>query len=174
MDALAFGAAPPEEMDSIATLYGATAPKAVRLAYLLTADRALAEDIVQDAFIRVAARLGKLRDANAVEAYLRRAVVNEVQGRRRSLERRQRRERTATAGRATPAVSPMETVDQRIDLIQALNALPLQQRVTLLLRYWMDLGEAEIAETMNCAVGTVKSRLFRGLATLREVSGNDD
>jgi RNA polymerase sigma-70 factor (sigma-E family) len=161
-------------MDDTATLYAATAPRAVRLAYLLTSDRALAEDIVQDAFIRVASRLGGLRDPHAVEAYLRRAVVNEVLGRRRSLARRERRERAAVAGPATAQVSPMDTVDQRVDLIQALNGLPLQQRVTMLLRYWLDLGEVEIAETMNCAVGTVKSRLSRGLATLREASSSDD
>ena len=158
--------------DDVTVLYAVTAPRMVRLAFLLTSDKAFAEDVVQEVFVRVASRLGRLRDINAVEAYLRRAVVNEILGSRRSLARRQRRQQTAAAA-VSCHTSPMDRVEARIDLVQALNRLPLQQRTAILLKYWMDLGEAEIAETMNCAVGTVKSRLSRGLDTLREVTDDE-
>src|SRR5437867_2384488 len=74
----------------LADLYTRTGPASVRLAYLLTGDRAAAEDIAQDAFVRVVGRLGHLRDPGAFDAYLRRAIVNLVKNhhRRKALERR--------------------------------------------------------------------------------------
>jgi hypothetical protein len=95
----------------LAALYGAVVPKSVRLAYLLTSDLALAEDVAQDAFIRVASKLGQLRDPNAVAAYLRRAVVNEVLGRRRSLARQARREEADNRARREAAPSGAEPDD---------------------------------------------------------------
>src|SRR4051794_37080182 len=66
-----------DEGEALAALYAATVPSAVRLAYLLTGDRMFAEDAVQEAFVRVASRLTRVRDPDRVGAYLRRAVVNE-------------------------------------------------------------------------------------------------
>jgi RNA polymerase sigma-70 factor (sigma-E family) len=158
----------------LASLYAAVAPRSIRLACLLTGDQAFAEDVVQEAFIRVASRLGGLRDPGAVEAYLRKAVVNEVLGRRRSLARQARREDLAARQLARVPDSPMRRVEDRVDLLEALNTLPPRQRTAILLKYWLDLSEADIAETMRCAPGTVKSTLARGLAALREVVGSDD
>jgi RNA polymerase sigma-70 factor (sigma-E family) len=159
--------------DEISALYAAVTPRFVRLAYLLTADQGFAEDVVQEAFIKVASRLGRLRDPNAVGAYLRRAVVNEVLGSRRSLARQARREAAAHAAQRTVPEAPTDRVDQRIDLVEALNKLPLRQRTAILLRYWMDLSDADIAEAMSCPVGTVKSTLARGIEALRKAADRD-
>jgi RNA polymerase sigma-70 factor (sigma-E family) len=159
--------------DDLAELYSVITPRSVRLAYLLTSDHAFAEDVVQETFIRVMSRLGRLRDPSLVEPYLRRAVVNEVLGRRRSLARQARRERAVAASQRVEAGSPMDQVDQRVDLVDALNKLPLRQRTAILLRYWMDLSDAEVAEAMNCPIGTVKSSLSRGIETLRKAAAND-
>ncbi|HLL64747.1 MAG TPA: SigE family RNA polymerase sigma factor [Micromonosporaceae bacterium] len=175
VDVLRSHAAPADSRDpgadDITALYCAVTPRAIRLAYLLTSDQALAEDVVQDAFIRVASRLTRIREPHAIEAYLRRAVINEIVARRRSLARQTRRQQVAAFRPASG--SPMDQVEQRIDLVESLNVLPLLQRTAILLKYWMDLTDVEIADAMNCPVGTVKSRLSRGLDTLRKVAGDD-
>jgi RNA polymerase sigma-70 factor (sigma-E family) len=156
-------------------LYLRHADDAVRLAYLLTGNRALAEDLVQDAFVRLAGRLVHLRDPGAFEAYLRRTVVNLTNShfRRRRVER-------AYLERARGAIGPQgvqlsdRSFEDREDLWQALMRLSARQRAALVLRFYEDLPERQVAEILRCRPGTVKSLVSRGLETLREeVRGED-
>ena len=155
----------------LAELYAASAPRAVRLAYLLTGDRGLAEDIAQDAFIRVAGRLAHLRSPGAFDAYLRSAVVNLSKNhfRRRALERGYlQRHRT------TPQVpGPESSVADRQAVMGALAALPPKQRAAIVLRYYEDQPEGVIADLLRCRPATVRSLVARGLATMRDVLGTD-
>jgi RNA polymerase sigma factor (sigma-70 family) len=135
----------------------------VRLARLLTDSPAVAEEIVQEAFIRFARSLGE-KDEPA--AYLRVIVVNlcRSQQRRTLVERR-------VAPRA-PLHSGMPEIDETWDLVRQ---LPFRQRAVLMLRYYEDLSEADIARLLRCRPGTVKSALHRGLAALRkELAGTEE
>ncbi len=147
-------------------LYRRHADASVRLAYLLTGDRELAEDLMQEAFVKVARHLGHLRNPDGFEAYLRRTVVNlaNSQFRRRRLERTHlERERSL----ARPNQAADERVEDRDSLRGALMALPVRQRSAIALRYYLDLPEAEIADLLGCRVGAVKALLHRGLDSLR-------
>ena len=163
------GARSPDPDQDLADLYRALVPDARRFAYLLTGDHALAEDVSHEAFLRVAAKRSGLRDPGAVPAYLRRAVVNEVRARQRSLVRRSGRE--ARVARVVPdpvTRGSIDHVDLRLDLLEALHRLPLRQRTAILLRYSMDLSDTQVAAAMDCPVGTVKSAVSRGLEALRK------
>lgn len=130
---------------------------AVRLAALLTQSRAAAEDVAQDAFGRVMPRWEQLD--NPV-AYLRVAVVNEC----RKWHRHRRVEQTKLPLLAAVDVA----VDVDAGLADAVAALPYRQRAVLVLRYYADLSEAEIATALGCRAGTVKSLASRALARLHK------
>jgi RNA polymerase sigma-70 factor (sigma-E family) len=150
-------------------LYRRHAGGAVRLAYLLLQDRMLAEDIVQDAFVKVAGRLIHLRDPGAFDAYLRRTVVNLSRShvRRRMVERAFLKRETAAAERES-ARWPTSSFEDREVLWGALGRLPERQRVAIVLRFYEDLPEAQVADILRCRPGTVKSRVSRGLEALRD------
>jgi RNA polymerase sigma-70 factor (sigma-E family) len=152
----------------LADLYARHAGEALRLAYLLTGDAALAEDLVQDAFVRLAGRLLHLRDPGAFHAYLRKTVVNLA----RSHFRRKATERRFLERQAEPR--PMDAPDpsNREGMRRALMALPLRQRTAVVLRYFEDLSEAQTADLMRCRPGAVKSLVFRGMSTLRTTLGD--
>jgi RNA polymerase sigma-70 factor (sigma-E family) len=154
-------------------LYLRYADDATRLAYLLTGDRALAEDMVQDAFVRLAGRLAHLRDEGAFEPYLKRTVVNLARShwRRRKVERAHL-ERTSSAPGADVRTEP--DLGDRDALWHALAALPARQRTALVLRFYEDMSERRIAEVLGCRPGTVKSLVSRGLARLRAEIGGED
>jgi RNA polymerase sigma-70 factor (sigma-E family) len=157
--------------DRLGDLYLSHAAGAVRLAYLLTGDRALAEDLVQDAFVRLAGRLAHLRDEGAFDAYLRRTVVNLVrsQFRRRRVERAYLERTPPESGRVDPGPDP----DEREALWRALGRLPVRQRAALVLRFYEDLSERQVAEVLRCPTGTVKSLVSRGLRNLRIQIGDE-
>ena len=147
-------------------LYVRHADDATRLAYLLTGDRALAEDVVQDAFVKLAGRLAHLRDEAAFPAYLRRTVVNLCNShyRRLRLERSYlKREQGSFRTETWPAGQ-----EWRGDLWKALQALSARQRAAIVLRFYEDLSEHRVAEILRCRPGTVKSLVSRGLETLRQ------
>ncbi|MBI4882924.1 MAG: sigma-70 family RNA polymerase sigma factor [Actinobacteria bacterium] len=127
----------------------------VRLARLLTGTDPAAEELVQDAFLRVGPRWDVIE--NPV-SYLRAAVVNGCRNhqRRRKIERRE-----------IPAAGVAD--DDRFELRGALEALPVRQRSAVVLRYYEDLPEAEIAELLDCSVPAVKSLLHRAVQDLRKV-----
>jgi RNA polymerase sigma-70 factor (sigma-E family) len=149
----------------LADLYARTGPGSVRLAYLLTGDRAVAEDIAQDAFIRVVGRLGHLRDAGAFDAYLRRAVVNLAKNhlRRRAVERRF----VARATTPEPTPAPERQLVDRHAIGGALGRLSSRQRTAIVLRFYEDLSEDAIAQILRCRPATVRSLVARGVQSLR-------
>ena len=146
-------------------LYLRHAPEALRLAYLLTGDRALAEDLVQDAFVKLAGRLTHLRDPDAFDAYLRRTVVNLANShfRHRRVERTYLRREEA---RARPEPPDQDRSD-RDALWGAMARLSERQRAAIVLRFYEDLSERRVAEILQCRPGTVKSLVSRGLEALR-------
>ncbi|MGZ5292208.1 MAG: SigE family RNA polymerase sigma factor [Actinomycetota bacterium] len=146
-------------------LYRAHAPDALRLAYLLTGDRALAEDLAQDAFVKVLARFHDLRNRDAFWWYLRRTVVNLSN----SHFRHRRVERTWLARQRADDVAPPPTdLGERDRIRRALMTLRPEQRAAIVLRYYEDLSEADTAEALGVAVGTVKSMVSRGMERLRD------
>ena len=163
-------AVPQAEGGRLGQLYARHAPNAVRLAYLLTGDQGLAQDLAQEAFVRMLGRFRDLRDPDAFSAYLRATVVNLT----RSHFRRRRVEQAYVEreGRAPDAAEP--EVGRRVEMWQTLQALPLRQRAAIVLRYYEDLTEAQTADVLRCPVGTVKSLVSRGLERLRtELSGGE-
>ena len=153
---------------AVAELYSGHALGLVRLAVLLVGDRGCAEDVVQDAFLGLYRRWDHLPDTSAPVAYLRVSVVN---GCRTALRRQAR---TAAVSLAEPPAA--ESAEARALLTQeqrtvavALRRLPQRQREALLLRYYLDLSEAEIAATMGISRGTVKSATSRALAAVGRI-----
>jgi RNA polymerase sigma factor (sigma-70 family) len=129
-----------------------------RLAYLLCGNAALAEDLVQEAFTQLHDRF---TDLDEPTGYLRVTVVNLVRRHHRTIEREQRRLRIV--GPADQA-----TVLEASEMLDVLARLPRDQRELIILRFWADLSESEIAAATNCRPGTVKSRCSRALARLRK------
>ena len=151
----------------LAEVYVRSAPAGFRLAYLLTGDRALAEDLVQEAFLRFVGRLHHLREPEAFDAYLRRTIVNLSKDtfRRRTLERSYLERRTAEVreGHTDRDVAAYESMRT------ALLSLPPRQRAAIVLRYYEDLHESEIADLLRCRPATVRSLVARGLEALRKI-----
>jgi RNA polymerase sigma-70 factor (sigma-E family) len=145
-------------------LYRRHLPDAIRLAYLMTGDRMLAEDLSQEAFIRLTGRFEHIRNRDAFPAYLRRTVVHLAlnQFRRRRTERDHLEEAAKLAGDRTP-LDHADTAAVR----SALLSLPYRQRAAIVLRYYEDLSERQTADLLNCRPGTVKSLLSRGIESLR-------
>lgn len=140
--------------------------RALRLAYLLAGDRERAEDAVAEAFARTFEkwRAGKVDD---VGPYVRRAVHNQVKNQRRSLARLRRHEERRR-GDDRGQGSPEGRTAARETVVDLLERLPYRQRAAIVLRYYEDCSEAEIAEALGCRPGTVKSLVSRGLQALRE------
>jgi RNA polymerase sigma-70 factor (sigma-E family) len=149
----------------LAELYRRHAAEAIRLAYMLTGDRALAEDLAQDAFVKVAGRLTHLRDPDAFDAYLRRTVVNLTN----SYFRRKRLERAYLTRSASEPLGSAEAPDtgSRDELWRGLQRLPARQRTAIVLRIYEDLSVDRVAEILGCRPGTVRSLVSRGLSELR-------
>ncbi len=154
-----------DPMAELEALYRAEHPGAVRLALLLTGDAAVAEELAQDAFVRVAPRLAT---ADNPGAYLRTTLVNLCRdhGRRRATVRRHPDE---PPGTAPPPGLPADLGEVWL----AICALPDHHRQVLVLRYWIDLPTADIAGLLGVPHATVRSRIRRGLASLEEVLTDD-
>jgi RNA polymerase sigma-70 factor (sigma-E family) len=139
-------------------------PAMVRLAYGLTGDLGHAEDVAQAAFARAYASWGRVARTGDPDAYLRRIVVNE--NRRRFRKRRVAEDLPGTLPeQGIPDAA--DDFDERAALRAALGRLGPRQRAVVVLRFWMDMSEAETARALNCSVGTVKSQASRALAALR-------
>jgi RNA polymerase sigma-70 factor (sigma-E family) len=154
--------------DDLAGAFRAHRAELVRLAAFILADRGAGEDVVQDVFARMHGRHGgiaRLEDRDSALPYLRRAVVNGC----RSALRRQRLIRRHAEQSPCPTLTAEEAAllsDERRQVLAALAALSRRRREVLVLRYYLDLSEAEIAATLGVSVGTVKSTAARGLAEL--------
>jgi RNA polymerase sigma-70 factor (sigma-E family) len=143
-------------------------PALLRYAVMLTGDRDRAQDIVQDVLIRAHSRWWRIRRADRPDLYVKRMVTNEFIS-----ARRRRALRTvpldADPGSAGGPVHPDHAVTgtDTDDLWRRLAELPRQQRAVLVLRYYEGLPDAEIADVLGCASGTVRGYASRALATLR-------
>jgi len=139
-----------------------------RLASLLLGDRAAAEEVVQDAFLRTYAGWRRLRQPDRARWYLRAAVVNgcRSRGRRRVTEDRGNRSAWVAQSITGSGSGDGGDPDDAFVVIQAVRALPPRQREAVVLRYYDDLSEADVATVLGCSVGTVKSQLSKARATL--------
>lgn len=135
----------------------------LRTAYLIVGDLHEAEDLVQETLFRVARRWGKVSRMSHPEAYARRILVNLAL---RGSQKRSRRRTELREARPVELSAAAAQVDGHEELHAALAALPPRQRAVLVLRYFLDLPESEVAATLQCSLGTVKSSASRGLARL--------
>ncbi|WP_139978402.1 SigE family RNA polymerase sigma factor [Nocardioides litoris] len=144
-----------------------------RAAYLMVGERALAQDLVQEALVKTYAAWPRLRQPENAEAYCRKAITTTAISWFR--RRRWTHERPADA-LPEPAGGPDVAggVTQSRWLWDALQTLPARQRACIVLRYYEDLTEAQTAAAMGCAVGTVKSQTAAAIARLRDALGDDD
>ena len=153
---------------AITELYGAHYRSLVRLATLLLHDISTAEEVVQDSFVALHAGLHRLRDSEKTLSYLRAAVVN----RSRSVLRHR-----VVVDRNAPKPAPdMPSAEhgalaliERSSVVAALRSLPDRQREVVVLRFYGDLSEAQIAAAMGITRGAVKSHTSRAMASLRSV-----
>ncbi len=163
------GSAGDHSSPTITDLYHAHRLSMVRLAVLLVDDRATAEDVVQDAFAALYKRHGeRLDEVDNALAYLRTAVVNAA----RSVLRRRRTARDYTPPYETDAPSAEEHVvldEEHREVLAALGRLTARRREVLVLRYWGELTEAQIAATLGISRGSVKSIASRALDSLEKM-----
>jgi RNA polymerase sigma-70 factor (sigma-E family) len=149
----------------LVALYRAHYQPLVRLAAILLDDLASCEEVVQDAFVNVHLARGRVEDPAKLAAYLRSAVLN---GARSQLRKRavRRRVQPAPPDPSPPAEWSAVLRDDQAAVLEALRALPGRQRDVLVLRFYLDLSERDIAQTLGIAQGTVKTHTRRGLETL--------
>jgi RNA polymerase sigma-70 factor (sigma-E family) len=136
----------------------------LRLAAVLSGDRHLAEDVVQEVLFRASRQWDRIGDLAVPDAYLRRMVVNEYLAWRRKWGRYSPRPQVDTRD-VVP--DPAEALALRDELAVRLDALPARQRTVLVLRYYADLPDDQIADVLGCSRGTVRSIAARALAALR-------
>jgi RNA polymerase sigma-70 factor (sigma-E family) len=136
----------------------------VRTAYLLTGDSGDAEDLVQMVLAKAYTSWRKVVAADQPDAYVRRMLVNA----HLSLHRRRRVTQLLTSRTPDrPVPDGTGRIAERSALAAALDRLPARQRAVVVLRYWEDLPEGQVAQALNCAVGTVRSQAHKGLKALR-------
>src|SRR3954470_7597270 len=154
--------------EALEVLYAAHWRRLVRLAVMLLHDQGAAEEVVQDSFVAMHSRWSRLHDPDKALAYLRQSVVNRSRSHLRHLAVvRRHAERQAPPEPSVGADHSAYDVAQRATVLEALRRLPRRQREVLALRYYLDLSEAEIAETLGISRGAVKSHASRGAAALR-------
>lgn len=139
-------------------------PALVRLGYGLTGDERLAEDLARVALAKAYASWPRVLRAADPDVYLRRMVLNASLGK---VRRRRVRECGPGDEPEPQPVPPARVDDDRPALVKALMRLPAGQRSVVLLRYWMDMTEAQVAAVLGCSVGSVRSQASRALASLR-------
>jgi RNA polymerase sigma-70 factor (sigma-E family) len=161
-------AAAPEVREAMRAAFEEHYVSLLRLTIALSGRRDVAEDVVQDAFVRVTPRVVDL-PRDEVGPYLRRVVVNLWKDRLR---------RFATElkhiGRPSPPHLSESSLEERDEVWSALLRLPARQRACVVLRYYEDLPERDVALVLSCSVGTVKSQTSRALSKLRRELADED
>lgn len=154
-----------EHLVEVFARYGKTS---VEFAYFLTGSEDLAQDLSQEAFVRLLGRWPHLRRPEAVQAYLNRTIVNLA----RSHFRRRKREREYLQRHTgNDKVSPTSSeLDDKRDMFDLLQQLPPRQRAALILRFYFDLTEGQTADALGSSTKAVNGLVQRGLRTLRERS----
>jgi RNA polymerase sigma-70 factor (sigma-E family) len=149
----------------VAALYAEHHARLVRLAYLIVGSATAAEDVTQEAFAKLHERIDRIDNPGG---WLRTVVVNGARNEVRRLGARRRLVERLRSGRAS------ELFEGPPELIASLRRLPVRQRAVIVLRFYEDLAEADIAATLGMRIGTVKSSLHRGLAALRDQLGTEE
>jgi RNA polymerase sigma factor (sigma-70 family) len=160
----------------LVTLFDEHAPSLVRLARLFVDDRDAAEDLVQEAFLRLARNLDRINDADKVAPYLRSIVLNLARDHnRRGLVSLRHHERMRTDADAEAVIASTRDVGDDLQLaedqravVDAVRALPRRQRDCVVLRYYVELSIADIATTLGLSVNSVKTHLQRAFARLED------
>jgi RNA polymerase sigma-70 factor (sigma-E family) len=149
---------------AIGALYQANALSLIRLAYVMLGDRPSAEDVVQEAFIGLYRRWDHLTEASHAVYFVRSSVVNGC----RSVLRHRKAGRKAVDYPLPAASAEAEVLsgEERTDVYRAVGRLPLRQREALVLRFYLELPDEEIARVMGIRPGTVRSTMHRALAAL--------
>ena len=169
------GAATADAARAVTALYEADGVGLIRLAVVMLGDRAAAEDVVQDAFCGLYRRWGQLADPAKALSYVRAATLNGCRSELRQRIRAQRRAVPAPeAANAASAEQAALLGEEHLQVLSALRRLPDRQREALVLRFYLDQTELEIAESMGISPGTVKSTTSRGLAALGRLLGETD
>ena len=151
-------------------LYQAHALGLIRLAVVMLGDRAAAEDVVQEAFCGLYRRWHSLSDPGKALSYVRSSVIN---GCRTALRRRKRPARLAGDPPGESAEASALIGEEHRQVLTAIRRLPARQREVLVLRFYLDLDEGQIAASMRISRGTVKSTTSRALATLGRMLGEE-
>jgi len=161
---------PGDPMDLLAVVFRRSYQPMVRLAQLLVGDRPSAEDVVQEAYARLHGRIASLSDPGAADAYLRVIVVNLARSaqRRRGVARRHAAA-DPTSGQAVDDRS--QGWADRDEVLAAIRRIARRQRECLVLRYYLDLPEADIASVLGVSAGSVKTHTSRGLAAMARLLG---
>ncbi|MDQ4065197.1 MAG: sigma-70 family RNA polymerase sigma factor [Actinomycetota bacterium] len=154
-----------ETVPALERLYETHIDRAVRLAFLITGDRELAQDIAHDAFVKIAARFHDLRHREAFPAYLRSTVLNLGRSHLRRLRVQRDYLKREASRRDTETYST--DFEARDEMWAALQKLPYRRRAALVLRYYEDLTEEQTADALSCSVPAVKALVARGLEGLR-------
>lgn len=158
--------------DDFRAFVAARSPSLLWFAHVLTGDRHTAEDVVQIALAKTALGWSRVRRKENPEGYVRRAIINtHLNAMRRKPWREQPREFMPDDALARRAE---EELDDRDAMWAALAGLPPKQRAVLVLRYYEDLSEADIADVLGCSRGTVKSQAAKGLLHLREIVAKEN
>ena len=143
-----------------------------RIAYAVCADDSRAEDVLQEALVKLYLAWSTVRDRGAEEAFARRIIVNaDLDDRRRPWHRRRARVDDEELA-AVPSAAGLPA-GERLDLLDAVRRLPAMQRRTVVLRHWLGLSVEETAAELSISEGTVKSHTSRGLATLAVLLGEE-
>jgi RNA polymerase sigma-70 factor (sigma-E family) len=158
--------------DDFRSFVAARSPALLWFAHVLTCDRDAAEDVVQTALAKTALGWSRVRRKDNPEGYVRRAIVNtHLNAMRRRPWREQPREYIPEDAEVR---RPERELDDRDAMWQALAELPPRQRAVLVLRYYEDLSESDIADVLGCNRGTVKSQAAKGLLHLRRIVQKED
>ena len=157
--------------EEVEGMYRAQRSDLVRLAGLLLDDPGACEEVVQDAFVALHLHHGTV-DPDRLPAYLRSAVLNAARSR---LRRRRVADRLGRIRPGSPATPEDEAIlgDRRAAVLAAVRRLPRRQQEVVVLRYWLDLSEADIAATLQISPGSVKTHASRALATVARTLGED-
>ena len=153
-------AAAEDGVSALERLYEIHIDRAVRLAFLMTGDRELAQDIAHDAFVKIAGRFHDLRHRDAFPAYLRSTVLNLSRSHLRHV--RVQRDYLTKETRQHHAGTSSD-LEARDEMWAALQKLPHRRRAALVLRYYEDLSEQQTADALGCSVPAVKALVARGL-----------
>ena len=161
-----------ERDQAVSALFDRNYTSLCRLAYVILGDRAQAEEMVMEAMLKTLGGWARIRDVERIDAYLKRTVINLCRSkiRRKMIENRVNEVQHHRDESKAPDWDAERHETSRL-VMEAVRQLPERQKAAVVLRYFEDLPEAQIAEVLDCSVGTVKSQLSKARAKLEKTLG---